>query len=127
MGIGAVTMCLNLCPMMVGMGKEAQLFVPPQCKNGPCHLLILPGMCIPIVPPVAPDPDDAFARYAITNDIVILQPCQGGSIDRKRFPQNHENLRGMVDVYGQLSANYATQKGDQMEPIGKMMKKLIGI
>ena len=38
-----------------------------------------------------------------------------------------ENLRGMVDVYGQLSADYATQKGDQMAPIGKMLKRLLGI
>ena len=40
---------------------------------------------------------------------------------------NHENFRGMVDVYGQLSPLYATQKGGQMEPTGKMLKRLIGI
>eukprot|EP00041_Stephanoeca_diplocostata_P013776 m.243822 g.243822 ORF g.243822 m.243822 type:complete len:75 (+) comp19463_c0_seq3:131-355(+) len=51
----------------------------------------------------------------------------GGPIDAKRFPLNHENLRGMVDVYGQLSADYATQKGDQMAPIGAMMKHLMGL
>ena len=34
-------------------------------------------------------------------------------------PQNHENLRGMVDVYGQTTPQYATQTGDQMEPIGE--------
>ena len=32
-----------------------------------------------------------------------------------------------VDVYGQLSPLYATQKGGQMEPTGKMIKQLIGI
>ena len=51
----------------------------------------------------------------------------GGPIDTTRFPLNHENLRGMVDVYGQLSADYATQKGDQMAPIGAMMKRITGL
>ena len=46
-------------------------------------------------------------------------PCQGAPIDPARFPANHENRRGMVDVYGQLSADYATQRGDQMAPIGR--------
>ena len=27
---------------------------------------------------------------------VILKPSQGGPIDAKCFPENHENLRGMV-------------------------------
>ena len=78
-------------------------------------------------------------------------------IDRTVYPDNHENFRGMVqtpttssesprtstrldfrrlmghcgsfqvDVYGQLSPLYATQKGGQMEPTGKMIKRLIGI
>ena len=38
-----------------------------------------------------------------------------------------ENKRGMKDVYGQMTAEYATQKGSQMEPIGNMLKKLLGI
>ena len=40
---------------------------------------------------------------------------------------NHvQNLRGMIDVYGQLSADYATQEGDQMAPIGRMLRRLLG-
>ena len=31
----------------------------------------------------------------------------------------------MVDVYGQLSPLYATQKGGQMEPTGKMVRRLL--
>ena len=30
----------------------------------------------------------------------------------------------MVDVYGQLSADYATQRGDQMAPIGRLGSEL---
>jgi hypothetical protein len=33
----------------------------------------------------------------------------------------------MVDVYGQLTPLYATQQGGQMEPTGKMLKRLIGL
>jgi hypothetical protein len=35
------------------------------------------------------------------NGIVVLKPCQCGPIDQKTYPHNHENLRGMVDVYGE--------------------------
>eukprot|EP00933_Yihiella_yeosuensis_P006300 TRINITY_DN11099_c0_g1_i2.p1 TRINITY_DN11099_c0_g1~~TRINITY_DN11099_c0_g1_i2.p1 ORF type:complete len:755 (-),score=103.78 TRINITY_DN11099_c0_g1_i2:308-2572(-) len=109
----------------VGLGRFAWLFVPPACKEGSlCKLLMLTGLCD--IPPLLPS-DDAFARYAFVNDIVIFKPCHGGNIDRKRFPHNHENLRGMADVYGQLSEDYSTQKGLQMAPIGKMLKRLLGI
>jgi hypothetical protein len=55
----------------------------------------------------------------------IAQLCLG-KIDLAQYPHNHENYRGMVDVYGQLSPLYATQKGGQMEPTGKMLRKLLG-
>ncbi len=62
------------------------------------------------------------------NKIVILQPCAGDPfIDTKQFPNNHENRRGMVDVYGQLSPEYATQMGGQMQPIGAMLRRLMGL
>ena len=134
---------INVSPFVpdkgVGMRLSAWLFVPPQCDvtandvddmNGSvkCKLLILPGGCDAAMDPVPPSggSDRDFAKYGAANDIVILKPCQGGPISKERFPENHENLRGMVDVYGQLSADYATQNGDQMKPIGNMMKKLIG-
>ena len=117
----------------VGMKSSAWLFVPPQCaavskSDTKCKLLILPGGCDAFTGN-APGggSDGAFARYGIVNDIVILKPCQGGPIDEKRFPLNHENLRGMVDVYGQISADYATQTGGQMAPIGAMVKRLLGV
>jgi len=110
----------------VGIKPSAWLFVPTACGTGLCKLLVLPGGCDAFhdEPPGA---DDDWARYGVANDFVILKPCQGGPIDTTRFPNNHENLRGMVDVYGQLGADYATQKGGQMEPIGKMLKRLLGV
>ena len=109
----------------VGIKPSAWLFVPPACKQGLCKLLILPGGCDAFTDD-PPGENDDWARYGSANEFVILKPCQGGPVDPQRFPDNHENLRGMVDVYGQLSADYATQKGDQMEPIGKMLKRLLG-
>eukprot|EP00756_Hemistasia_phaeocysticola_P050735 Hpha_TRINITY_DN25924_c0_g1::TRINITY_DN25924_c0_g1_i1::g.185476::m.185476 len=109
----------------VGMKPTAWLFVPPQCRSAPCGLLILPGGCSGLPPLAGSDGD--FARYGLHNGIVVLKPCQGGPIDTTRFPNNHENLRGMVDVYGQLSADYATQTGGQMAPIGRMIKRLMGV
>ena len=112
----------------VGIKTSAWLFLPPQCKTQTCGLLVLPGGCDAFVgtPPYFGSDGD-FARYGLSNDYVILKPCQGGPIDTDRFPQNHENLRGMVDVYGQISADYATQTGGQMGPIGKMIKHLMGL
>ena len=92
-----------------------------------CKLLILPGGCDANYSHTPGWSDGDFAKYGAANGIVVLKPCQGSPIDAKRFPANHENLRGMVDVYGQLSASYATQAGDQMAPIGRMMKRLLGV
>jgi len=113
----------------VGMWPWVWLMVPPQCQRGPCHLLVLPGACGPTKALGGPGGSDHdFARYAVVNDIVILKPCQGNPlIDQTRFPDNHENVRGMVDVYGQLTPEYATQKGGQMQPIGNMIKRLLGV
>ena len=61
------------------------------------------------------------------NGIVVLKPCQTGPIDATRFPANHENLRGMVDVYGQMTSDYANQLGGQMAPTGRMIKRLLGL
>lgn len=92
-----------------GYKEGAWLFVPPQCNAGGCKLIVLPGGCSAYIePPPSSGSDDAFARYGMANGFVVLKPCQGGSIDKKQYPDNHENLRGMVDVYGQLSALYVT-------------------
>ena len=129
----------------VGMRPTAWLFAPPQCRQTPsgaagdggasCDLLVLPGGCDAILDENCPGctddglelgSDGDFARYGAAHGIAILKPCQGGPIDAARFPHNHENLRGMVDVYGQLSADYATQTGHQMAPIGAMIRRLVG-
>ena len=118
----------------IGMHTSAWLFLPPQCNNTNnsnimCSLLILPGGCDAEIDPIPPlkGSDNDFAKYGIINNIIILKPCQGAPINQTQFPQNHENLRGLVDVYGQLNADYATQIGDQMAPIGNMIKRLIGL
>ena len=154
------------------MTDSAWLFVPPRCRAGICKVIVLPGGCNAFLglPPTGGSDDD-FARYGFQNGIIVLKPCQTGTIDRSIYPvrfrftvwlylslwilcnrfvavvchlinafslvlltysmwlaqDNHENFRGMVDVYGQLSPLYATQKGGQMEPTGKMLKRLIGI
>ena len=73
----------------------------------------------------SPSPPNAFTRYGMANGFVLLKPCTGGSIDLGTYPENHENRRGMIDVYGQLTELYATQLGGQMEPIGKMIRRLL--
>lgn len=110
------------------MTDSAWLFVPPRCNTGMCKLIVLPGGCDAFFgTPPGGGSDDDFARYGFVNGFIVLKPCQTGKIDRTVYPDNHENFRGMVDVYGQLSPLYATQKGGQMEPTGKMIKRLIGM
>jgi len=121
------TVFVSAAAVSAGMRPSAWLFVPPQCDKGTCKLVILPGGCDAFKDGIPGGSDDDFARYGLMNGIVILKPCQGGPIDTKRYPHNHENRRGMVDVYGQLEADYATQKGSQMRPIGDMLKHLLGI
>ena len=138
----------------VGMRPTAWLFAPPQCRQATttgggggggggrggrggaaCDLLVLPGGCDALLDENCPGctadglelgSDGDFARYGAAHGIAILKPCQGGPVDAARFPHSHENLRGMVDVYGQLSADYATQNGHQMAPIGAMIRRLVG-
>lgn len=112
-------------PLGAGMRQSAWLYVPPQCETGICKLVIAPGGCNAATD--SPPSNDDFAHYGTANGIVVLKPCQGAPIDLERYPNNHENRRGMKDVYGQMTAEYATQKGSQMEPIGNMLKKLLGI
>ena len=92
-----------------------------------CKLIVLPGSCNAYTDdPPRSGSDEAFARYGMANGFVVLKPCQGGPIDLRIYPDNHENRRGMVDVYGQLSPLYATQKGGQMQPTGLMIRRLLG-
>jgi len=109
-----------------GMMPLGWLFVPPVCKKATCKLLVLPGACTPPFSGTTDGDVQAFARYAVVNNIVILKPCAGPFIDKTKYPQNHENRRGMVDVYGQMSPEYSTQLGGQMQPIGGMVRRLMG-
>merc|ERR1711957_974646 len=115
-------------PLRSGLLFSAWLFIPPQCESGRCKLIILVGGCNAWVEkPPGGGSDDAYARYGLANGIVIFKPCLGGIINPFLYPNNHENKRGMKDVYGQMTAEYATQKGSQMEPIGNMLKKILGM
>lgn len=120
-----------LSSIKYGMSPGGWYFAPPVCYSQTCKLLVLPSGCF------APfsgkefnrtgSSSDAFARYAVVNKIVLLLPCAGAPIDTFKWPDNQENRRSMVDVYGQMSADYATQTGGQMQPIGRMVKRLLGI
>jgi len=118
-------------PISHGMSPGGWYFAPPACKSQMCKLLVLPGGCF--APFSGNDfnhsgsVNDAFTRYAVVNNIVVLRTCSGAPIDVFKWPDNHENRRGLVDVYGQMGADYATQKGGQMQVIGKMVKRLLGI
>lgn len=51
----------------------------------------------------------------------------GGHVDQSRFPNACEVLRGLSDVYGQLSDDYAMQSGYQMRVGGRILKRILGI
>ena len=60
----------------IGSRPSAWLFVPPQCREGTCKLLILPGGCNAFTDdPPSGGSDDDFARYGAANGINILKPC----------------------------------------------------
>jgi len=99
------------------------LYIPDDCKSGTlCKLMMLPNGCGPIF---EDDTSTAMARWGQTNNIVILKLCVGGYVDKKRFPQAPEIQRGLLDVYGQLSSDYATQSSPHMKVFGRILKALI--
>jgi hypothetical protein len=122
----------------VGVNSYGLAYIPPQCQGGTdfvCKLLVLMSGCPPlaIMETVESSFEKAvdgemndFARYGLVNDIVVLKYCLGFNLDRKRFPHSHENIRGLSDVYGQLSPDYATQIGPQLKPIGKILRRVLG-
>jgi len=90
--------------------------------------VIAPTGCVaPFHGPEGDAATDALSRYAVSNNFVILSPCIGLPVDLFRFKHAHEMLRGLADVYGQLSDDYTTQTGFQMKPLGKMVRRLLGM
>jgi hypothetical protein len=49
----------------------------------------------------------------------------GGYFDAERFPNAAEVSRGLLDVYGQLSDDYAWQSGFHMKVFGRIIKRLV--
>jgi len=103
----------------VGLQDTAEVYIPKQCEPGaagpPCKLIFMLGV------------DLDFARYAESNGIVIVGMAIGGHVDRTRFPNACEVQRGLSDVYGQLSDDYAMQSGYQMRVVGKILRRLLGL
>ena len=101
-----------------GVGETGEIYIPEACmaKTKPCKLVLMVGGV-----------DDDFAKYAETNDIVIVGFHVGGYVDEDLFPNAGEVLRGLSDVYGQLSADYATQNGYQMRAAGRILRRVMGL
>ena len=101
-----------------GVQPTGQVYIPRDCQADrlrPCKLVVMLGV------------DGDFARYAESNRIVVLGlKINGGYVDAARFPNACEVLRGLSDVYGQLSADYAMQSGFQMRVAGRIVRRLLG-
>ena len=75
----------------------------------PCKLMFMLGL------------DFDFARYGESNNIVVVGMQIGGYVDRTRFPNACEVLRGLSDVYGQLGEDYAMQSAYQMRVVVELV------
>ena len=124
---------------LVGFQPQGWVYIPKICspenaKQRPenvCRLLIRPDTCNPphdFAPDVA-----AFADYAEQNGIVLLHPCMGGPVDKKKYPHAPDIESGKLDVYGQLCRDgadcggyYVQQSAPHMRAIGKMVRRLLG-
>mmetsp|Transcript_12753 Transcript_12753/g.15128 ORF Transcript_12753/g.15128 Transcript_12753/m.15128 type:complete len:403 (+) Transcript_12753:197-1405(+) len=123
----------------VGINGRGHLYIPDACspptkaaganadattalhKTKPCRLVILAAGCNGFGGWI-----ENFAKYAESNDIVLLQPCVGGYVDPFRYPGAHEIKRGMLDVYGQLSRDYTMKSAPHMKFVGQVLEKLSG-
>ena len=107
-----------------GAQEKGSISIPTRCqKLHECKMMIVPSKCDS--EPSLSGGDQEWSKYGETNDIVVFKPCVGGYLDKERFPNAMEVGRGLFDVYGQLSSDYATQNGPHMKMIGKMLKRLM--
>lgn len=58
--------------------------------------------------------------------MVVLHPCVGGPVDTALFPHAPDIARGKLDVYGQLSKDYALQYTPHMWGIASMVRRTLG-
>ena len=110
----------------VGLQDTGTIYIPTKCLppsmsnsssagKTPCKLMFMLGL------------DFDFARYGESNNIVVVGMQIGGYVDRTRFPNACEVLRGLSDVYGQLGEDYAMQSAYQMRVGGRIVRRLMGM
>ena len=106
-----------------GIADSGYIYIPTGCRAGrACKLMVLPSGFTDPMQPMQQD----WLRYAEQNGIVVLQPCVGGPVNASRFPGSTEVQRGLLDVYGQLSDDYAMQSGFHMKVFGRIMRHVMG-
>jgi len=112
-----------------GMGIQPYgvIYVPTACqdKKVPCKLMMLTSGC---GMPAKADIDENFAAYGENNKIIILKACAtGGHVDSELHGNSQEIQRGLLDVYGQLTPEYATQQGVPMRLTGRVLRRVLGV
>ena len=109
-----------------GVNEYGTIYIPDDCQDGEtvCKMVMVTGSCGGSNPGFG-ESDIDFAKYGEAHNIVVLKACVGGYFDADRFPNAGEVHRGLLDVYGQLSEDYAMQSGYHMRVVGRIMKRLM--
>merc|ERR1711916_424628 len=108
----------------VGIMDHGYVYIPDNCKasneiGSSCKLIMMTDTCGDSFGEVE------FAKYAESNDIVLLQGCIGpGKVDMTRYPQARDIQLGRLDVFGQLSGDYAMQSAPHMKFAGKLLRHI---
>ena len=111
----------------VGLAKQANMFVPPQCAGAgakKCKLHIWfhgCGGCSGGNFYESSIKYAGFNEWAETNDIVILYPVM------RSYGTSGQQHGCCWDGYGQTGQDYALQSGGQMKAVRKMLKAISGV
>ena len=118
-----------------GLQSVGYAYVPTRCRrlpveraSSPCRLLLLPSGChANQMGQWAPGNSDAvFVRYAETNGFAVIKACVGGKVNLTKYPGANEVARGLLDVYGQLTEDYAMQSAPHMRVIARILRRAAG-
>jgi len=110
-----------------GVQEYGVIYVPTECqtKKIPCKVMMLTGGC---GMPAKKEFAEEWASYGEANRIIMLKACgSGGPVDVMAHPNSGEIQRGLLDVYGQLTPEYATQQGVPMRVVGRVLKRVLGL
>ncbi|GMH71109.1 hypothetical protein TrST_g11323 [Triparma strigata] len=109
-----------------GANEFGAIYIPTDCQSGEeeCKMVMVTGGCGGDNPGFG-ESDYDFAKYGELHNIIVLKSCVGGYFDKDRFTNAPEVQRGLLDVYGQLSSDYAWQSGHHMRMVGKIMKRIM--